>query len=248
MTFRAGAFAGRGARGRAGLFLAGFSSFVGPLGVPGAEAKGALSVDHAVARFHAPDTGGAESPYFVYRRVLAFEARLEALGDSHRGNDAAPYRERHVTAALERHVAETLLSGLRIDPEPTQIDLDRQIRDARASLLGRIGGEAALRDAARAEGMGDRDVFELLRRQARASLYLDRMIAPMLAPSEAELATLHRTQRTPFRDLPFELARVPLRRWYVTQRLSAALQAFYQNARGRLTLTQLSEFPNVRGP
>jgi hypothetical protein len=206
---------------------------------------GTLLVDRAVVRFHAPDTGGARRPHFVYARVLAFEARLEALGDSVRGSDGAPYRERHVSTALERHVAETLLAGLRIDPEPSEVEIERQIQNARASLIDRIGGEAALQAAARAEGMGVRDVLALLRRQARASLYLDRMVAPMLHPSDAELARLHRERRTPFRDLPLEVVRPGLRRWYVRQRLADALQSFYQNARGRLTLTALAELPRA---
>jgi hypothetical protein len=74
-----------------------------------------VRVDRAVVRFTAPELGGARSPRFVLGRQLAFEARLEALSDSER---AGVYRERHLSAALERHVAETLLAGLRIDPSP----------------------------------------------------------------------------------------------------------------------------------
>lgn len=220
--------------------------------IPEAEAKaegepaGLVPIDHAVVRFHAPDTGGAHNPHFIYFRVLSFEARLEALSDRHRGSDPAPYRERHVNSALERHLAETLLAELKVDPEPSQTEFDRQLRNARSSLLERIGGEGALESAARAEGMGLRDVLAVLRRQTRASLYLDRMVAPMLDPSDAELETLHRTRRAPFRDLPFRVARLALHRWYVTQRLSSAVQSFYQNARSRLTVTLLAELPTTQ--
>lgn len=208
-----------------------------------ASSASAVLVDRAVARFWAPETGGARRPHFVYARVLAFEARLEALADANREAGAAPYRERHVTAALERHVAESLLAGPRIDPEPTETELAQQVQQARARLLARIGGEAAFREAALAEGMGLQDVFFILRRQARASLYLDRMVAPMLDPSEAELRQLHRTRRNPFRELPFESILPGLRRWVISQRLNEALQSFYQNARGRLTLTPLGPLP-----
>jgi hypothetical protein len=207
----------------------------------------AVPVDRAVARFHAPDTGGPASPHFVFERVLAFEARLEALGDAQRGADPAPYRDRHVTSALERHVAETLIAGLRIDPEPSDAELAHQIENVRTSLVERVGGEPALERAARAEGMGVRDVLEILQRGARASLYLDRMVAPMLDPSDAELEALHRARRTPFRDMPFAQIRPGLRRWYVAQRLSAAVQSFYQNARGRLTFTPLGDLPGTAG-
>lgn len=213
----------------------------------GARAEsGAIVVDRAIVRFHAPDTGGPQSPHYVYERVLAFEARLQALADGVRDQDRAPYRERHVNAALERHVAETLLAGLRIDPEPTEAELARQTQSARASLIERIGGEAPLQAASLAEGLGVRDVLEMLRRQARASLYLDRMVAPMLDPSDAELHALHRTRRTPFRDLPFAQVRSGLRRWYVGQHLAAAVQSYYQNARGRLVLTQLAALPGAQ--
>ena len=61
----------------------------------------------------------------------------------------------------------------------------------------------------------------------------------MLAPSDAELRTLYRTERTPFRDAPFETILPSLRRWYVSNRLQAALSGFYQNARSRLRIVML---------
>lgn len=204
---------------------------------------GALLVERAIARFWAPDTGGVQSPHFIYQRVLSFEARVEALADPNRAAGAEAYRDRHVNDALERHVAETLLAGLHIDPEPDEAALLRQIQSARARLLQRVGGEAALEQAALAEGIGARDLLEMLRRQARASLYLDRMVAPMLDPSDAELRALHRTRQNPFRGLQFERIEPGLRRWYVAQRLAAAVQNFYQNARSRITLTPLFELP-----
>lgn len=205
-------------------------------------------VDRAVARFHAPDSGGARNPHFVYQRVLAFEARLEALADpDHDGN--APYRSRHLNAALERHVAETLLASLRIDPEPTPAELSQQILRARALIVQRAGGPESYQAALRAEGIGARDALQIARRQARASLYLDRMVAPMLEPTEAELRQVHRSRSSPFSELPFEQAREPLRRWYAARRLAAALQSYYQNARGRLTLTLLGDLEEGwRGP
>jgi hypothetical protein len=203
----------------------------------------ALLVDRAVVRFWAPDSGGVRSPHFVYERVLAFEARLEALADHNRPAAAEPYRDRHVNDALERHVAETLLASLHIEPEPAERVIVSQIEAARARLSERVGGEQALEEAASAEGIGPRDLLGILRRQARASLYLDSMVAPMLEPSEAELRTLHRTRSNPFRALPFERIEPGLRRWYVGQRLAAAVQNFYQNASSRIVLTLLAPLP-----
>jgi hypothetical protein len=191
-----------------------------------------IEVDRVVVRFTAPELGGPRAPRFVLARVLSFEARVEALADPDRQGGA--YRERHLSAALERHIAETLLASLRIDPEPSSTALRVQAEAAARRMEERAGGRAALRDAARLEGISERELVSLYLRQARASLYLDRMVAPMLAPSDAELRLLYRSERTPYRDAPFDTILPALRRWYVATRLQAALAGFYQNARARL--------------
>ncbi len=225
------------------LLLGLFATLAVAAPAAGVEAGRAVVVEQAVVRFWAPDTGGAASPHFVYARVLAFEARVEALADPARGAASVPYRERHVNDALERHVAESVLAALHIEPEPSAAELTRQMDAARSRLAQRTGGLDQLEAAAGAEGLGARDLLEVTRRQARASLYLDRMVAPMLEPSTAELRTLHRTRNTPYRAAPFEQIEPGLRRWYVSLRLANAVQAYYQNARSRIVLTQLAPLP-----
>jgi hypothetical protein len=210
---------------------------LGPCLIARAAGAEPVLVDRAVVRFSAPELGGVRSPRFILGRLLAFEARLEALADSDRSGGA--YRERHLSAALERHVAETLLAGLRIDPEPTAPELAQQTDAARRLTAERVGGLTALEEAARAEGVSQRELYLIFQRQARASLYLDRMVSPMLAPSDAELRALYRSERTPFRDAPFETILPGLRRWYVSTRLQSALAAYYQNARSRLRIVIL---------
>jgi hypothetical protein len=195
-------------------------------------------VDRAVVRFYAPETGGVERPRFVYERRLAFEARLQALAEQDRG-EGAPYRERHVAAALERHVAEVLLSSLRIDPEPPARVVARQVELARKLLIDRVGGEEALAAAQRAEGISNAELSSLLTRQARASLYLDRMVAPMLRPSDAELEAIQRSAPAALQNEPFARVRPLLLRWYVSKRLASAMSSFYQEARSRITITLL---------
>jgi hypothetical protein len=203
-----------------------------------AGAQESTEVDRVVVRFSAPETGNVRSPRFIFERGLAFEARLEALADpDHLERDERPYRERHVRAALERHISETLLSALRIDPEPTPAELSRQTDAARRILYQRSGSRLSVERAAQAEGIADREVLRLLRRRARASLYIDRMVAPMLAPSRAELLVLHKTADTPFRSLSFDKAEAPLARWYVARRLNEALSNFFLNARSRLEIS-----------
>jgi hypothetical protein len=203
---------------------------------PGAATAETVVVDRTVVRFVAPETGGVRAPRFIHERELAFEARLEALADPER-DAAGPYQPRHVRAALERHIAETLLASSRIDPPPSEVELARVSLAAQAMLAERAGGDEALQAAADAEQVGPAMVQRIAARQARASLYVDRMIAPMLQPTEAELRAAHRQSR--YRSLPYEEARPALRRWVVGQRLAAAVVAHYQEARARLAVTVL---------
>lgn len=199
-----------------------------------------LALDRTVVRFDAPETGGTGRPQFVFERELAFEARLEALADSDRTERKSAYLDRHVRSALERHIAEELLAHLPMDPEPERAEVARRIVAARAILEQRVGGPAELANAARAEGLDAIEVDRLVTREARASLYLDRMVAPMLEPSEAELREVHRATSNPFRAQKFDEIAEPLRKWFVGQRLEAALGAFYQNARARVHMVILA--------
>jgi hypothetical protein len=207
----------------------------------GAVAAEPVPVDRAVVRFAAPETGGARKPRFVFERELAFEARLEALSDQDRSAlGDTPYLDRHVKAALDRHIAETILGTLRIEPEPTQAELDHQSELAHRMLSDRAGGEDALDDARRAEGISAREFGRILAQKARASLYLDRMVTPMLEPSEAELRSIHKSTSTPFANAPFDTIRPALLRWYVSRRLNAALATFFENARSRIDVSVLA--------
>ena len=199
-------------------------------------APAGAAVDRVVARFSAPEIGGTRSPRFIYERRLAFEARLVALSDrSHKSKDGK-YRERHLRRAMERHIAETLLGALDIVPAPSAKDVESRVQAARLALLQRIGGQAVLAEAAHAEGIEHSEIFYMMRRQARASIYLDRMVTPMLRPSEAELRNVHRGVSTPYSAKPFREIAADLRRWYVANRLASALASFYENARSRLRL------------
>ena len=197
-----------------------------------------VTLDRALVRFYAPETGGVEHPRFIYERRLAFEARIEALADQDRGADEA-YRDRHVSAALERHISEVLLASLRIEPEPAESVMARQVELARKLMSDRVGGDDALLAAERAEGISSAELSSILRRQARASLYLDRMVAPMLRPSDAELEAIQRSAPAALQNEPFLRVRPLLLRWYVSKRLQSAMSSFFQEARTRVTITLL---------
>lgn len=206
-----------------------------------APAGAGVLLDRVAARFTSPETGGITRPRFIFERELAFEARLEALQDSgFRPAPEAPYLDRHVRAALERHMAEVLLGSLEITPEPTEAELEARSATAQISLVQQVGGPAALDAARDAERISPGELRDLLARRARASLYLDRMVAPMLTPSDTELRIVHRTTRTPFSARPYEDVAPALRHWYIAQRLNVAVRAFYEGTRSRIrvTLTQ----------
>jgi hypothetical protein len=196
-------------------------------------------VDRTVVRFDAPETGGAAHPQFVFEKELAFGARLEALADASRTDRSRPYLERHVRAALERLIGEELLAHLPMDPEPTDAEIQSRMAFSRTVLEQRVGGSEQLASAAQAEAIDPAEVGRVLLREARASLYLDRMVAPMLEPSEAELREFHRSTGSPFFGQRFEDVVEPLRRRYVADRLETAIANFYQNARTRVHLVVL---------
>ncbi|MGK3999477.1 hypothetical protein [Sorangium sp. So ce1024] len=202
---------------------------------PAASPAAPVALDRVVVRWHAPETGGVRRPQFIFERELAFEARIEALADP----DAEPglYRDRHIRAALDRHIAETLLASLPISPAPTSTEVAQRAEAARISLEQRARGRARLLAAAAAEGVSSDELDAMLRRRARASLYLDRMVAPMLEPSDFELKIALRSGATPFKDQRYEDVAPALKRWYVGQRLAQALDAYYQNARTRVSIS-----------
>lgn len=192
-------------------------------------------IDRVVVRWHAPETGGVATPQMVFERELAFEARIEALADP--DPDMGAFADRHVRMALDRHIAETLLASMPIVPAPDAHEVAVRAELARKMLEQRCRGRDKLTEAAKAEGISPEEVDALLRRQARVSLYLDRMVAPMLVPSEAELRALLRTGTTPFTGKPFEEVSTALSQWVIGVRLSEAIRAYYQTARSRVVTT-----------
>jgi hypothetical protein len=190
------------------------------------------TIDRVAVRYYAPETGGSGHPRFVSERMLAFEARLDALTEE--ANDKDAYEDRFVRGALDRHVAEDMLSFLAVQSGATPKDLASLADDERTGLLERIGGEEALRRAMTAEGIDDSEVDAMLRRRARAAIYVDRALMPLLRPSDEQLREVFRTSAHPFKNQPFEAVRPALARWFVEERLRAAETTFLQVARARV--------------
>lgn len=210
----------------------------------------AKPVDRLFVLFDAPETGGSAKPLGIFERELAFEARIEALAVGESAIDGeGKYAPRHLRAALDRHIASALLASLPVeqlsaiprDPcdgpvESMADDTERGLAVSRGLLLSRIGGATKLNEAAVAEGIGEAEIARLVRREALAARYLDRMVTPMLAPTNLELREAYRAPN-PYRSKPFDAVRCELRRWVLAGRLSAALSEFLQSSRSRVRLS-----------
>lgn len=210
-----------------------------PLAPPSPRAQSGILVDRVIVRFSVPEGAGRQRPYFVYERELAFEARLVALADAAFSGRKEPYRRHHVQGALERHIAEALLAALTVTPPLSEEEVSAQIQAAARMLAVSVGGAERINRAALAEGISGLEQRRLVRRRALSSLYLHKMVTPMLAPSLLELRRAHRRGEGPQSDRPFSEAEPALRQWYVERSLRRAVSNYYQSARARLRIEYL---------
>jgi hypothetical protein len=203
------------------------------------EAEERVLVDRVVAKWRLVEqaTDRRAPERLIFARVLSFEA-----GEP----PDTKIVDRHVRLALSRHVTEELLENLPIDPAPTPSDIAKRAEAGRQALLVRVGSAERLEAAMQLERIDENDLGALLRRSARASFYLERMVAPLVEPTELELRELHAAGQTPFADEPFERKVESIRRWVVAQRLAAAVDDFWQQARSRLVIQWLKRDPKRR--
>jgi hypothetical protein len=176
--------------------------------------------------------------------MLSFEARLDALAEQ--APESAVREDRFVRGALDRHVAEDLLSALAVQSGTALEDLAALADEARTGLVERIGGQDALRSAMVAEGIDDAEVEALLRRRVRAASYIDRALTPLLRPTDEQLREVFRTSAHPFKNQPFDAVRPQLTRWFVEERLRAAETTFLQVARARIRVVVVPRGADAR--
>ncbi|MBM4373582.1 MAG: hypothetical protein FJ095_00745 [Deltaproteobacteria bacterium] len=203
------------------------------LGEPTSDAA-PRSYDRVVVRWATRASGGDTRPRFITARQLAFEARIEALSEGRKPTQS--FTDAHVRAAIQRRISEDILAELPVEPAPEPRDIGRYAEDARVLIEQQVGGRGSLNEAAVAEGITAEELNAMLRRRARASYYLDKMVAPMLQPSEADLREAHSRGDTPFTDQSFEASEARLRSWYVSARLRAALDSFYRSVRTKVSV------------
>lgn len=190
-----------------------------------------LALDGTAVRYYAPEIGGAAKPRFIAQRVLAFQSVVEAKIED---QASVGVQDRHVRTAMDRLVVEGVLSSLPLDHPPDARELAGLVALLRAGVAERLGGDDALQAAAQAHGLASEEVDALFTRRARAALYADRSLSPVLSPSEEQLREVFRTAAHPFRGRRFEDVRTRLGAWFVEERLRATLGAFMQSARARI--------------
>ncbi len=198
-----------------------------------------VTADRVAVRYFSPDTGGPSHPRFITERALAFEARLQSLADDR----TLDFQERHVRAAIDLHIARDMLAQLPLAREADVPTVARTADLLREALTARIGGADALAAAAAKDGVGAAEIDALFRRDARAALYIDRVITPVLRPSESQLRDVFHTAAHPFRSLSLDDAREGLSRWLAAERVRGAETAFSQTARARVVLTYAAREP-----
>jgi hypothetical protein len=194
-----------------------------------------VTVDSVAVRFYAPDIGGVAHARFITARQVSFEARLLALEEDPSGS----VQPRHVRAAIDSHVAEEILGALPLEPPADNATLSRTVEIFRAGTARRVGGPAALERAEKLEGITPRELDLILVREARAAIYVDRSLTPILSTNEDQLRETYRTTSNPFRGRRFEDIRDDLSRWLVIETFRAAEQAYLQTARSRIATIYL---------
>ncbi|MBL8607568.1 MAG: hypothetical protein JNL38_09620, partial [Myxococcales bacterium] len=191
--------------------------------------------DRAAARWSTPETGGPPRPRFVTARQLAALARIEAVLEG----ESEP-SERFVRVALERRIAEDMLSALLLRRGPEPVTIPALAEEARLELCARVGGCDALSALLAKERLTVADLAPIFVARARSLEYVERALTPIMRPSEEELREAFRTAQHPFREKRFEEVKGELARWLVHERLRVAETEYFQNARGRVRLVGLA--------
>ncbi len=176
------------------------------LGVNPASAAEKVLAERTVARFIDPESGdAATSQRFVFQRELIVEAWLVAFerapcAPDAKGKCSAPnptlYDEKSLRTALDRHLIDEVL-GSRELPLKHEARVPGATAVAQQVLTDAVGGPERLaaaltaslgRTVAESEMAGVPELHTLVRRRARAEIWLEVAVAPPIEPTVVELA------------------------------------------------------------
>lgn len=202
-----------------------------------ARADEGVVVDRIAVRYTVPETGGALKPRFISERELRFWARIESTIDE--GSAPPDFYARYARTALDRFIAEDMLASLLVERGVEPRDLPKAAVDAREELEARLPAQTHLPDLMKQDGISDSEFAAFMRRRVRATMYVDRVISPIMKPSEDEVFQAFRTMPSPFRALAYEDARTRFLRFYIQERFRSLSLDFVKSARARLSFTIL---------
>lgn len=181
-------------------------------GRPAAAAK--LVADRTVARFQDPEASDAgKAQRFVFQRELVIEAWLVAYERAPLSTAPTAYDDKSLRAALDRHLIDEILASRPLPPK-------HEARVVAATVVARkvleeaVGGAERL-NAALTGAFGHKvnapEVAELdtiVRRRARAEIWLEVAVAPPIEPTIVELAAFHPKSPELVAKAPFDAERV----------------------------------------
>ncbi len=203
----------------------------------------AAVVDRVVCRFADPESVGADSMRFVMMRELIVEAWLVAFERVPSGRPSS-FDDKQLRAALERHVIEQVLSDRLTESSATKEAIAKGEGEARMALTITLGdgrlAEVLTVAGGGVAGSGAPELAAILKRRARAELYLELAVAQPVTLTEGDLRAAHAKAPPSLAKKPFEDAVPELRIHLRSLRLREASQAYYQAVRGRVKLEIVS--------
>ncbi|MEO7095489.1 MAG: hypothetical protein ABI175_19695, partial [Polyangiales bacterium] len=197
-------------------------------------------IDRVVARFSDPESGQSTGAIrFVMMRELILDAWLVAFERAAPGTTPVGFDDKQLRVALERHVIEEVLSE-RLGETVAATVITKRTDEARTTLALTVGTgrleEALSAASGGVPGGGIVELASILRRRARAEIYLEIAISQPVEVTEAELRSAYGKPPAALVGKTFDEAAPSLRIFLRSGRLREASQAYYQAVRGRLKL------------
>ncbi len=207
-----------------------------------------IPIDHTVVRFFSRDGDGIDHPNYITEHIVAFEARLVELEQESFGRpfDASTFhlpvpQRAAIRSSIDTHIAETLVVALPMESPPSSAVISQRVAWMRKSLAESVGSEAALQQAAAAEGIGPDDIDALVYRETLAAIYIDHHSTPIFDIPIDQLRAAFASYSDRFKKTDFTAARDTFSRWLARQRLRAAEMAFFQQARSRVHVSIITD-------
>ncbi|MDB4974930.1 MAG: hypothetical protein JWN48_3271 [Myxococcaceae bacterium] len=164
----------------------------------------------------------------ILRSDVELRARMAILREREVEVALGPVPDNVLRASLSELLGEALIAAeaARLNLEPPS---GLALADQRARLLGQGERAVATRALLRALGVSARELSAWVERRAVVNGFLEANLEGTLEASSSELERLFKSERHPYRDLPFDEARTPFAAWLAQQRMEQAVQRWVQS-------------------